>query len=77
MITARGDGKKRKNEMLEIKAGKRRKKEIWCGNHGEVPWGEAGRSNNGKEKRKFLYEGSPGKRKSSSRMRQPTFGTTH
>ena len=62
MITAREEGKKRKKEVMEIKAGKkRRKKEIWCGNHGEVDWGKAGSSNNGKERRKFLYEGSPEK----------------
>ena len=73
MITAREEGKKRKKEEIKIKAGKRRKKEIWCGNHGEIPWGEAGSSCNGKEKRKFLYEGSPKKKGGSRRMKQPLF----
>jgi len=68
MIAAREEGRKRKKEVLEINAGKRKKKEIWCGNHGEVPRCEAGSSKNGKEKRKFLYQGSPEKRKGSSRM---------
>ena len=54
MIAAREEGKKRKKEMMEIKAGKRRKKEVWCGDHGEIPWAEAGSSCNGKDKRKFL-----------------------
>ena len=61
MITAREEGKKRKKEELEAREGKRRKKELWCGDHGEIPWGEAGSSENGKEKRKFLLGGSVAK----------------
>ena len=40
LIAAREEGKKRKKEVMEVKAEKRRKKEIWCGNHGkqEVAW---------------------------------------
>ena len=43
MINAKEDGKKRKKEEMAVKVGKRRKKEVWCGAHGEgVVWVEAG-----------------------------------
>ena len=45
---------------MEIKAGQRRKREVWCGNHGEVAWGEAGSSDNGKVERKFLFDQAEG-----------------
>ena len=41
MVAAREEGRKSKKEIMEVKAGKKRKKEVWCGNHGEVAWGEA------------------------------------
>ena len=53
MIAAREEVKNRKKELMEVMAGKRRKKEVWCGNHGETAWGDAGR-------RKFLYEREEG-----------------
>ena len=71
MIAAREEGKKRKKEMLENKAGNRRKKEVWYGNHGEIPWGEAGSSCNGKERRKFLYEEGPKQKGGGRKMKQP------
>ena len=73
MIAAREEGKKRKKELMEVKTGKRRKKEVWCGNHGETAWGEAGSSSNGKSRRKFLYEreeGSLEARKGRVRLKQ-------
>ena len=70
MIAAREEGKKRKKEVMESKAGKRRKKEVWCGNHGEIPWGEAGSSVNGKERRKFLYNESSEHNRGGRRMKQ-------
>ena len=44
---------------------------VWCGDHGEIPWGEAGSSCNGKDKRKFLYEDSPKQKGGSRRTKQP------
>ena len=61
MITAREEGKKRKKDVME--AGK---KEVWCGNHGEISLVKAGSSCNGKEKRWFLYKDSH-KKKGGSR----------
>ena len=55
-------------EVMEVKAGKRRKKQIWRGNHGEVAWGEAGSSHNGKERRKFHFKGS--QERKESRIKQ-------
>ena len=63
LIAAREEGKKRKKEVMEVKAGKRRKKKIWCGNHGEVPWGEAGSADTGKGRREFLYKKGEGRLK--------------
>ena len=60
MIAAREEDKKRKKEILEVKAGKRRKKEVWFGNQGEVAWGETGSAENGKTRRKLLYEQGEG-----------------
>ena len=71
MITAREEGKKRKKEEMEAREGKKkRKKEVWCGDHGVVPWGEAGSSENGKERRKFLMEGNAAKKAVGKQMKQ-------
>ena len=48
---------------------------MWCGDHGEIPWGEAGSSENGKEKRKFLLEGSTAKKAGGRRMKQTILKT--
>ena len=53
MVAAREEGRKTKQDIMK---GKKRKKEVWCGNHGEVAWGVAGSADNGKRRRKFLYE---------------------
>ena len=76
MVAAREEGRERKKDIMEVKAGKKRKKEVLCCNRGEVAWGEAGSADNGKRRRKFLFEhpeeGSlePGQVRSIRRLKQ-------
>ena len=52
MITAKKEARKRRREVMPVEIGKRRKKEVWCVDHGAV-WGDAGCA----EKNSFIQKG--------------------